>query len=142
MKISDIRKIIREILSEGDVIDINRAKGQADLRKTVLDDIELYAFMEVEQKFRKDPREALALQRILQGENKEKFLMYILSFLYKSAQRLGMRKKLTKKNSLSKEEELKAVEAGIMGALEQLGPDRPDPSKPRSYLRPVDKEPE
>tara|TARA_Y100000310_G_scaffold280825_1_gene300820 strand:- start:1771 stop:2025 length:255 start_codon:yes stop_codon:yes gene_type:complete len=69
MNITDIRKIIRGILSEGDVIDIN----QADLRKTVLDDIELYAFMEVEQKFRKDPREALALQRILQGENKEQF---------------------------------------------------------------------
>jgi hypothetical protein len=115
MNITDIRKIIREILSEGDVIDIN----QADLRKTVLDDIELYAFMEVEQKFKKDPREALTLQRILQGENKEKFLMRILSFLYKNVIRLGMRKRLTKKNSLSKEEELKAVEAGIMGALKQ-----------------------
>ena len=115
MNITDIRKIIREILSEGDVIDIN----QADLRKTVLDDIELYAFMEVEQKFKKDPHEALALQRILQGENKEKFLMHILSFLYKHVIRLGMRKRLTKKNSLSKEEELKAVEAGIMGALKQ-----------------------
>ena len=138
MNITDIRKIIREILSEGDVIDIN----QADLRKTVLDDIELYAFMEVEQKFKKDPREALALQRILQGENKEKFLMRILSFLYKNVIRLGMRKRLTKRNSLSKEEELKAVEAGIMGALKQLGPDRPDPSKPHSYLRPYFKEPE
>jgi hypothetical protein len=153
MKISDIKKIIREELSEGDVIDFedwkmdNRWHGekkQAELKQTVLDDIGTYTQMAMQNPL-KDPREAMAIQRLLQGKNKQEFLNKILNHLYKKAgprkSQIGSLRKryyISKKNPLSKEQELDAVEEGVRAAIKELGPDRPDPSEPRSYIRSAD----
>ena len=148
MNITDIRKIIREELSEGDVIDFKQAKIQRGLRQELYSDLITLTNLTMQSNLQ-DPREALAIQRNLTGKDKDKFLNYILTHLYKVSDREGsdpwnfsrLRKRhdISKKYSLTKTEELHAVHSGIYKALvKTLGPDPVTPDDPRSYLRSAD----